>query len=107
MNIAADLRDPNYDDGTNSWINLIFSVPGSICTPDFEGYKLDHFSRKKKGLVIMIAVPETVALGKGIPQFVVTSLTTSARLAAARFKLKRIDFSFVEAEQLVTKSEPV
>jgi hypothetical protein len=101
QNIAADLRASDYDDGTKAWINPIFIVPGSLSKLDFEGLKLGYFSRKQKGLVVMIAVPEPVALGNGVPEFVVASLKDAARLAAAKFKSKGIDFSLDEAEQLI------
>jgi hypothetical protein len=105
MNIASDLRAANYDDGTKSWINPIFIVPGSISKPDFQGLKLGHFSRKKKGLVVMIAVPESVALGKAVPEFVVASLKDAAHVAAAHFKSKGISFPLDEAEQLIAGIE--
>lgn len=91
--------------GTKSWINPIFVVPGSISKPDFQGLKLGHFSRKKKGLVVMIAVPGSVALGKAVPEFVVASLKDAAHVAAAHFKSKGISFPLDEAEQLIAGIE--
>jgi len=102
MNAAADFRDPNYDDGTKAWLNAIFIVPGSISKPDFEGYKRGHFSRKRKGLVVMIAVPQLVANGTGIAEFVGASLREAARLAKDHFSSKGIEFPLADVEELIT-----
>ena len=48
MNTAVDIRDANYNDGTEAWINPIFILPGSVSKPDFEGYKLGRFSRSRR-----------------------------------------------------------
>ncbi len=105
MNVAADLRDSSYNDGKNAWINPIYIVPGSILKPDFEGYKLGHFSKKQKGLVVMIAVPPSVADGLNIPEFVGSSLREAVRLAAAFFDKKGISFSAQSAEGLILAIE--
>lgn len=105
MNIAADKQDPHYNDGTESWINPIYLVPGSVSQPDFEGYKLGHFSKKQKGLVVMIAVPQSVADGTEIAEFIGASLRESVRLAAAHFVLKGISFSVLKAEKIIVAIE--
>jgi hypothetical protein len=105
MNIAADIRDANYDDGTDAWINPIFILPGSVSKPDFEGYKLGHFSRKQKGLVVMIAVPQSVADGDDIAEFVSISLREAVRLAAADFADRGMSFSTLRAEKIILAIE--
>lgn len=105
MNIAERVRDPNYDDGTEAWINPIFIVPGSVSQPDFEGYEYGHFSRKRKGLVIKIAVPRAVARGKGIPEFVSGSLRDAIHMASEFFSAKGISFSSLKAEKIVLAIE--
>ena len=101
MNVAADTREPGFDSGKEAWINPIYIVPGSIYKPEFEGYKLGHFSAKKKGLVIMIAVPQSVADGKDIEEFVINSLREAIRLGAEHFASKGIDFDALKAEKIV------
>jgi hypothetical protein len=105
MNAAGDARDPNYDDGSEAWINPIYIVPGSVHKPDFEGYKLGHFSRKQKGLVVMVAVPQSVADGKDVTEFVGVSLRDAVRMAAAHFAKKGISFSTLKAEKIVLAIE--
>lgn len=105
MNIAAKVREPNYNDGVEAWANPIFIVPGSIWQPEFEGYKLGHFSKKEKGLVVQIAVPQSVADGKGIPEFIGSSLREAVRLAAAHFASKGISFSTLKAEKIILAVE--
>jgi hypothetical protein len=106
MNVAADVRDANYDDGTEAWINPIFILHGSVSKPEFEGFKLGHFSRKQKGLVVMIAVPQRVSNGEdNIAEFVGTSLREAVRLAAAYFAEKGISFSTLKAEKIIMAIE--
>jgi len=93
MKIAAAKRGEHYNDGSEAWINPIFLVPGSILKPDFEGFKIGHFSKKEKGLVVQIVVPQSVADGEGIVEFVGQSLRHAVRLAA--------DFFCSEGDQLL------
>jgi hypothetical protein len=79
--IAIVLREKNYNDGAEAWINPIFIVPGSVLNPDFQRQKLGHFSRKQKGLVVMIAVPPTVANGDGIIEFILAELRAEKLIA--------------------------
>jgi hypothetical protein len=102
---ASRIRDPSYDDGSEAWVNPIYIVPGSIHNPDFEGYKLGHFSKKEKGLVVAIAVPQSVADGEGIPEFIAGSLREAVRLAAAHFASKGISFSTLKAEKIILAIE--
>lgn len=101
MLASRALRAPNYDDGTEAWINPICTVPGSVWQPDFESYKLGHFSRKKKGLVVEIVVPQAVANGEGIIEFIGASLREAVRLAAAHFASKGIPFSTLKVEKII------
>lgn len=103
--ITDQLRAPNYDDGTEAWINPIFIVPGSMWQPDFEGYEYGHFSKKQKGLVIKIAVPKAVARGKGIPEFISGSLRDAIHMASEFFSAKGISFSTLKAEKIILAIE--
>ncbi|HEU0066049.1 MAG TPA: hypothetical protein VFQ57_02285 [Sphingomonas sp.] len=103
--VAMHMRDPNYGDGTEAWINPIFIVPGSVSQPDFDGYEYGHFSRKRKGLVIKIAVPRAVARGKGVPEFISSSLRDAVHMASEFFSVKGISFSTLKAEQIILAIE--
>jgi hypothetical protein len=105
MRLAADISGPNYDDGTETWINPIYLVPGSVWKPDFEGYQLGYFSMKQKGLVVQIVVPQAVADGAGINEFIGASLREAARLAAKKFASKKLDFSMSKAERIIEAIE--
>ena len=105
MNVAADERGSNYNDGTEAWVNPIFLVHGSLIGPEFEGYELGHFSKKEKGLVVKIAVPQSVAGGEDIPEFIGTSLREAVRLASAHFASKGISFSMLKAEKIILAIE--
>src|SRR5262245_3160280 len=105
MRIADDLRNSNYDDGTEAWINTNFIVPAWIWRTNFGRDELCVFSRKKKRLVVKIAVPQSVADGAGIREFVGSSLRDAVRLAAERFAAKQISFSTIKAMKLVEDIE--
>jgi hypothetical protein len=104
-NIAAKVRRPDYNDGAEAWVNPIFVVPGSVWKPEFEGYKLGHFSKKEKGLVVQIVVPQSVANGEGIKEFIGMSLREAVQLAAAYFASKEISFSTLKAEKIILAIE--
>lgn len=105
MNVAAALRDQHYNDGAEAWVNPIYIIPGSVSQPEFDGYELGHFSKKEKGLVVQIEVPQSVADGEGIPEFIGTSLREAVRLAAAHFASKGISFSTLKAEKIILAIE--
>jgi hypothetical protein len=105
MNVAANNRSANYDDGHESWINPIFIVPGSLFKPDFVGIERGYFSRKKKGLVLKIAVPESVVNGDGLADFVITALRESVRIASEHFTAKGMSFSTLGAEKIIRQIE--
>jgi hypothetical protein len=105
MDIASRVRDQNYKSGEEAWINPIYLVPGTVSKPKFEGYDIGHFSKKDKGLVVAIAVPESVAKGNDIPKFIGTSLREAVRLAAAQFASKGISFSTLKAEKIILAIE--
>jgi hypothetical protein len=105
MNVAAVQRDSRYNDGTEAWVNPIYIVPGSVSQPEFVGYELGHFSKKEKGLVVQVEVPQSIADGEGIPEFIGTSLREAVRLAAAHFASKGISFSTLKAEKIILAIE--
>ena len=105
MGIAERVRDPDFRSGDEAWVNPIFIVPGSLLKPEFEGYELGHFSKREKGLVVQIAVPEPVAKGEGIVEFIGESLREVIRLAASFFASNGISFSTLKAEKVVRAIE--
>lgn len=105
MDIASKVREPNYKSGEEAWINPIYLVPGTVSKPTFDGYDIGHFSKKEKGLAVAIAVPQSVADGEGIPEFIGTSLREAVRLAAAHFASKGISFSTLKAEKIILAIE--
>ncbi|MFL6730311.1 MAG: hypothetical protein ACJ8FF_02050 [Sphingomicrobium sp.] len=102
MNAAARLRSADYNSGAEGWVNPVFIVPGSI-SPDvgFDGFKLGHYSKKNRGLVVMIAVPAPVAAGPDALDFIDLALRRSVELAAEHFKKKGDPFSFIGANRLI------
>jgi hypothetical protein len=99
---TGDLRPADYNNGRDGWINPIFLVPGSIFPPpDFEGFKLGHYSKKERGLVVMIAVPPKVRDSGNGREFIEGALRQSVVIAAEHFKKKGDPFSFIGANRLI------
>lgn len=105
MRIAKKVREPNYKELEEGWINPIFIVPGSIWKPEFKGFKLGHFSKKEKGLVVQIEVPQSVADGEGIREFIGSALREAVRLGAEKFSHHAIPFSTLKAEKIIRAIE--
>lgn len=105
MGVAAKVRNKDYKSGEDAWINAIYLVPGSVSKPKFDGYDIGHFSKKDKGLAIAIAVPQSVAEGEGVSEFIGRSLREAVRLAAAHFASKKISFSTLKAEKIILAIE--
>lgn len=101
MQLVSDLRDENYDDGTSPWVNIIFIVPGSLIKPDFSGMKTGFFSKKRKGLVIQIAVPQSVLDCGTEEPFAIESLMNAMDLADEYFRKKGLDFDLGGAKNLI------
>lgn len=98
-------RDSSYDSGVEGWINPIFMVPGTISKPDFMGLKLGHYSNRRKGIVVMIAVPQSVVSGEGLREFIGSSLREVVIMASEHFSSRRIPFSTLKAEKIIRAIE--
>ncbi len=103
--VAMTRRDADFKDRDEGWINPIFVIPGSVSKPNFKGFCLGHFSKREKGLVVQIEVPQQVADGDGINEFVGQSLREAVQLAAVHFASKGISFSVLRAEILIMAIE--
>lgn len=64
----------------------------SIWKPEFSGYAFGHFSKRKKGPVVQIVVPQSVANGEGIKAFIGEAFREAVRLASHHMATKGIDF---------------
>ncbi|MBC8951486.1 hypothetical protein [Xenorhabdus sp. PB62.4] len=103
--VAREERDKDYNSGKEAFINPVFIVPGSISKPDFKGFKYGYFSKKEKGVVIQIAVPQSVTDGEGIREFIVGALREAVRMAAEKFAKHAIPFSSLKAEKIILAIE--
>ncbi|MBB3352346.1 hypothetical protein FHT70_002268 [Rhizobium sp. BK049] len=101
MTVAKRHRDPSYDSGQEGWVNPVFVLPGSVYKPDFEGFKIGHFSRKEKGVVVTIAVPPSKFDAVSSVDYITQALRESIELASKVFAEKKINFSKERAEGLI------
>jgi len=57
MNEVASVRE-GVDSPIN--VNVVFQVPGSILTPDFEGARAGTFSKNDSHLMVQVALPAAI-----------------------------------------------
>jgi hypothetical protein len=103
--LLSEFRNPAFDDWQQAWINPVYLVPGSISQPKFRGMKTGLFSRKRKGLVLQIAVPTEVVLGSKINDFIVNSVRDAATFSETYFASKGLPFSIEQAEHIIVRVE--
>lgn len=97
------LRPGSYADGSKPWVNPIFIVAGSLGEPDFQDVRLGHYGKKEKGLVVEIAVPQTVVDADNLRDPIVRGLRMANAAAFHFFDDKGMEFPLREAEALVTR----
>lgn len=99
------LRQENYADGTKPWVNPIFIVAGSLGAPDFQDTRVGHFGKKEKGLVVEVAVPQSVVDADNLRDPIVQGLRMANAAAFHFFDDKGMVFPLREAEELVNHVE--
>ena len=86
------------------WVNAVFVVSGSLDQVDFEGLEFGDYSKKDKGVVVKIAVSESVIKQGDISLFLTESLHGANAMAFEFFRQKGEIFPLREAEELVAKT---
>src|SRR4051812_2388461 len=87
--------------GCTPWVNAVFVVPGSLARVDFEGLQFGDYSKKDKGVVVKIAVPEKVLKEGQLTEFVVNALRGANAMAFEFFRQKEEAFPLRDADELV------
>jgi hypothetical protein len=99
---VIDLRG-SFGTGESAEVNVVFHVPGSIIEPDWEGARDATFSKKRKLLMVQVAVPRDVAAHPWPIAFIIESLHKANRIALRVFHGKGIEFPLAAAEDLVDR----
>lgn len=86
-------------------VNVVFYVPGSLGSPDWDGMRDAKFSRQQQLLMVQVAVPRSVVESANPEEFVIDSLYGANAVAFEFFRQKNIDFPLADAEQLVASIE--
>lgn len=95
-----ELRGP-LKTGETPWVNAVFVVSGSLDDVDFEGLEYGDYSKKKKGVVVKIAVPKRALQENDLAKFVVDSLYGANAMAFEFFRQRDEEFPLREAEAWV------
>jgi hypothetical protein len=86
-------------------LNAVFHFPGRMLAPDWEGIRCIRFSRKRRALLVGVAVPSTMIDSTDAPQFVIGSLRGAVTIATDAFERKGITYPKAEAEDLIDRME--
>lgn len=101
---TAKLRG-KFEFGNSPAINVVFYVPGSTGSLDWEGMRDSKFSRQQQLLMVQVAVPDKVVQSTTPSMFVVESLYGANAIAFEFFRQKGIQFPLADAEKLVSEIE--
>ena len=103
MNGFCDLRGTDEIGGEIPGLNVVFYVPGSLGDPDWVGLRDSKFSRKKKMLMVQVAVPRVMVNSPSLPNFIIESIHGANKIAFQFFHAKGIEFPLADAEDLTDR----
>lgn len=66
-------------------VNVVFHVPGTLRSPDFVGIRTSTFSRKRRLLMVQVAVPDGFESSVGMVGFVFDALHSAVGVAVRYF----------------------
>jgi hypothetical protein len=97
--------DDTIDSGTS--LDIVFHVPGSAFTPEFEGVRTGRLSRKEGILQVQIAVPSSVVHkpANEIREFAFGGLRHAIQLASNKLAKARVPFNEKVLTDLVERME--
>ena len=88
-------------------LDIVFQIPGSVFSPEFEGVRTGRFSRKEQILQIQIAVPKEMVYENedDALSFCFEALRTASGLAAERLKKAKAPFNEAALRDLIARVE--
>lgn len=101
---AAKFRG-EFELGKRPAINVVFYVPGSTGSPDWDGIRDSKFSRYQQLLMVQVAVPDELVQSASPDVFVMESLYGANAIAFEFLRQKGMQFPLAEAEKLVSEIE--
>jgi hypothetical protein len=104
LNIVYSIKAEYYE-GITPEANVVFFVPGSLGTPSWTGLRDGTFSRKKKLLMIQVAVPKELVDSPKLEAFALDSLRKANELALRVYHKKGFEYPLTQANELVDKVE--
>lgn len=103
MRAAIEARGA-FEEGSTPAVNVVFCTPGSIAgRPDWDHGRVVRYSRKRKLLLVQVAVPEEVVSSEAPLDFVIRELQGANALAFEFYRQKGMQYPLREAEKLVAQ----
>ena len=105
MEVLMDARG-NWELGSSPGVNVVFYVPGSLGTFDIDGIHPGRFSRKRRLLLVEVAVPVKIAKGENATEFVIKALYEANAIAEEVFVRKRVSgFDRAKADAIIDSAK--
>ena len=102
---AAISARGDFEFGSAPAVNVVFHVPGSLSRPDWDGMRDARFSRKKKLLMVQVALPDEVVSSDRAIHFIIEALHGANAVAFDVYQKKGMQYPLREAETVVNKIE--
>jgi len=102
--VASFFRNQKIGTDAGS-LNIVFHVPGSLAKPDYIGARTAKFSKKKKLLMIQIAIPEKIVSSSNQISFLLDSIQQGVEIAKPVFERSRIEFPAEAYSALVEQAK--
>ena len=92
-----------FEFGASPAVNVVFYVPGSLGSPDWEGVRDGKYSRKQQVLMVQVAVPSHLMGAASLKAHLLESLHGANAVCFELFCQKGLRFPLQEAEALVER----
>jgi hypothetical protein len=103
MRTLTSLCRGSFEFGASPAINVVFHVPGSLGSPDWDGIRDAKFSQRRQLLMVQVAVPSKLVSSPMLKEYLVESLHGANAVAFEFFRKKGLHFSLRDGESLVQK----
>jgi hypothetical protein len=91
---------------TRGHLNVVFDIAGTLHPPDFEGVIAGPFSRRRRTMMVRVAVPDSSLSGQKAEDFILSALRSALAVATARFRKAKITFAADEVTMLINSLGP-
>jgi len=103
--VSAAIKDlrGSLNEGVSPWVNAVFVAPGSPGNAGFRGLAYGDYSKRDKGIVVQISVPNEILTLDDPSSFIVEELHGANAMAFHFFQERGENFLLSEAEAIIAR----